>query len=81
MSNNTVANKPRQSAINKISTATARAKLGDVVADLTTQVNTLTTQLNALLTKLDTANLAGMGTTNKATFGVSPTSVVSMENR
>lgn len=61
--NNTIAGKPRQSAVNKMTTAASRAKLGDVIADLVTKHN-------ALCAKLDAANLTGMGTTNVATFAV-----------
>lgn len=69
MTTNTIAGKPRQSAINKMSTAASRAKLGDVIADLVTKHN-------ALLAKLDAANLTGVGTNNVATL-----SVTSMETR
>lgn len=63
MSNNTVAGKPRQSAVNKMAPAASKAKLGDAVADLIKQHN-------ALLAKLDTANVAGIGNNNVATFKV-----------
>jgi len=46
MASNTVAGKPRQSAVNKMTPAASKAKLGDVVADLVAKHN-------ALLAKLD----------------------------
>jgi hypothetical protein len=78
---NTVTGKPRQSAINKLSTATSRAKLGDVVADLVKQLNTLTTKYNALLAKMDTANVTGLSNNNAAQCGAPATPIVDMESR
>ena len=70
----------RQDILNKTSPGTYKAKLGDVVAELTAQVNALTTAHNALAAKLDAD--AGVTDTNYAsTTGVTATSIVSMENR
>lgn len=70
----------RQDMLNKTTPGTAKAKLGDIIAELTAQVNALTTAHNALTAKLDAD--AGVTDTNYTSLtGVTATTIVSMENR
>lgn len=70
----------RQDIVNKTSPGTAKAKVGDVIADLTAQVNALTTAHNAMAAKLDADG--GVTDTNYVSLtGVMATAIVSMENR
>lgn len=70
----------RQDMLNKTTPGTAKVKLGDIIAELTSQVNALTTAHNALTAKLDAD--AGVTDTNYTSLtGVTATTVVSMENR
>ena len=70
----------RQDIVNKTTPGTAKAKVGDVIAELTAQVNALTAQHNALTAKLDLD--AGVTDTNYTSLtGVPATPIVSMENR
>ena len=70
----------RQDAVNRNSKALSNAKVGDVIEDLRTQVNTLTTKYNALLAKLDLD--AGVTDTNYASTLAAPsTAIESMETR
>ncbi len=52
-----------QDKLNTISPGAAEAQLGDRLAQLAANIN-------ALLAHLDAANVAGIGNTNGATFGV-----------
>lgn len=70
----------RQDIINKTTPGTAKAKLGDIVAELTAQVNALTTAHNAMAAKLD-ADAGVTDTTYVSLTGVTATAIVSMENR
>lgn len=67
----------RQEKVNKASPALSKAKLGDVVADLTARVNVLTAAYNVLVAKLNLD--AGVTDTNYATVASTP--IVSMESR
>lgn len=69
----------RQDYINKIAPAAARAKLGDVIAELVDQVNTLTTKHNALLAKLDSNH--GAATDHAATLVAPATALKTLEQR
>lgn len=67
----------RQEKVNKTSPALSKAKLGDVVAELVTQVNALTAANIALVAKLNAD--AGVTDTNYA--AVAANTIVSMELR
>ncbi len=51
--------------MNTVTPGCAEAQLGDRIAELETQ-------LNALLVHLDAGAVTGIGTTNAATYGVTP---------
>ena len=67
----------RQEKVNKSSPAMSKAKLGDVVAELVTQVNILTAAQNVLVAKLNAD--AGVTDVNYATVASTP--IVGMETR
>lgn len=69
-----------QEKINKASPANAKAKLGDVVAELVAQVNTLTTSYNALLAKMD-ADVGVTDTNYTSTRAVPATAIKGLETR
>lgn len=69
-----------QAKLNRSTPAAARAKLGDVVADLIGQVNAITTKYNALAAKLDLD--AGVTDTNYvALTGVPAVVIADLESR
>lgn len=72
----------KQSRLNTITKATKDAKLGDVIVELITQVNSLSTKFNALLTKLDSdaANTALNDTNYNSTLATSVT-ISTIESR
>jgi hypothetical protein len=67
----------RQEKVNKSMPALSKAKLGDVIAELTAQVNVLTAAHNVLVAKLNLD--AGVTDTNYAAVAATP--IVSMEAR
>lgn len=67
----------RQEKVNKSSPAMNKAKAGDVIAELTAQVNILTAAHNVLVAKLN----ADAGVTDVNYAAVAATPIVSMENR
>jgi hypothetical protein len=69
-----------QTILNRITLGTAKAKLGDVIYDLINGTNTQAEQWNAFLAKVDTADLAGLGNNNVATFKVT-TPILTPEQR
>ena len=70
----------RQDGVNKATPAMSKAKLGDVVQELTDQVNSLTTKYNALCAKLD-LDAGVTDTTYTSLCGAPATTIVSMEKR
>lgn len=54
--------------LNRCMPAASHAQLGTLLQDLITNYNAMTTKYNALLAHLDTANVAGIGNTNAATY-------------
>ena len=60
-----------RSELNKVTRATERAALGNVIYDLIAGYNDLSAKHVALLAHLDTADVAGIGNGNTAAF--SPT--------
>lgn len=69
-----------QDRLNRSSPSDAKAKTGDVLADLVAQVNALTTAHNALTAKLDAD--AGVTDTNYTSLtGVTAKTIVDLENR
>ena len=64
-----------QDHLNRMNPTAAEAALGDWLYALTNQFNTLQAKYNALLAHLDTANVAGIGNTNVATYGATTTAV------
>lgn len=69
-----------QEKLNKASPVNAKAKLGDVVAELVTQLNAVTTSYNALLVKLD-ADVGVTDTNYSSTRAVSATAIKGLETR
>lgn len=67
----------KQEKVNRSSPALSRAKLGDMVAELVTQVNVLTAAYNVLVAKLNAD--AGVTDTNYATVVATP--IKDMETR
>lgn len=67
----------RQEKVNKASPALSKAKLGDLVAELTAQVNILTAAYNVLVAKLN----ADAGVTDVNYAAVAATPIKSMEQR
>ncbi len=57
-----------QYRLNHFTPAAHDAHLGDLVYDLTNQLNALTAAYLALLAHMDTANVAGLGNANVATY-------------
>jgi len=55
--------------LNDMNPAAARAYLGDCLFDLLNAYNDLSIKYQALLAHVDTANVAGLGAANAATFG------------
>ena len=55
--------------LDKSHPAASNAQLGTWLYELSAQLTDLTAKHNALLAHLDTANVAGIGNTNAATFG------------
>lgn len=70
----------RQKTLNTMTPAAQKAKLGDVIADLTAQLNALTTAHQALLAHLDAGAVAGLGTAHVANYSAN-TQVTSLEKR
>lgn len=69
-----------QAQLNKLAPAAADAKLGDVLADLISELNALKTKHNALVAKLDLD--AGVTDTNYTSLtGVTSTSIKDLESR
>ena len=75
-----------QDQLNRMAPAAARAKLGDQVYDLTNRLNALGAayadlagKFNALMAALDTANVAGIGNANAATFDATTTTFVAVK--
>jgi len=75
-----------QEQLNRLAPAARDAHLGDVIEDLITNYNLLQasyvalgTKYAALLAHLDTANVAGIGNTNVATYGVAATTAAAIE--
>ena len=66
--------------LNRLNPVAAKAKLGDVIYDLIAAHNALAAQYNTLLAHLDTANVAGIGAANAATYAA-PAAVVLPEKR
>lgn len=58
-----------QDQLNRMNPASAHASLGSVVYDLINALNDLHAKYVALLTHMDTANVAGLGAANAATYG------------
>jgi hypothetical protein len=58
-----------KSHLDKISPGSFDAELGTWLYEISAQLTDLQAKHNALLARLDSANLAGMGTTNVAAFG------------
>lgn len=70
----------RQDGVNKATPSLSKAKLGDVVQELTDQVNALTVKYNALCAKLDLD--AGVTDTTYTSLCGAPTATIkSMEVR
>jgi hypothetical protein len=61
----------RRYELNQMAPAAHDASLGDCLYDLLNAYNDLAGKYNALLAHLDTANVAGIGNANAATFGES----------
>jgi len=59
--------------LNRMTPGARDAFLGDVVYDLINMVNQQAAQINGLLAHLDTANVAGIGNANAATYGIAGT--------
>lgn len=80
-----------QKQLNRVSPGTKEAKLGDIVNDLITNYNllqasyaALAAKYGALLAHLDTANVAGIGNANVATYGAAATTsaqIAALESR
>lgn len=58
-----------QHVLNHMGPAASIGHLGDMIYDLTNAYNALQAKYELLLAHLDTANVAGIGDTNVATFG------------
>jgi hypothetical protein len=78
--------KTLKARLNRMSPAAHEAHLGDVIEDLITNYNALQashadllTKYAALLAHLDTANVAGIGNTNAATYGSTVTNGVAIK--
>ena len=69
-----------QEKLNRALPAAARAKMGDVIADLIVQVNVLTTKHNALVAKLD-ADAGVTDTTYVSLTGVTAFVIKDLESR
>ena len=70
-----------QDQLNRMNPASAHASLGSVVYDLINAHNDLRAKYEALLAHVDTANVAGLGTANTATYGATIAPVLLPEQR
>jgi len=71
-----------QDQLNRAQPIFKHVGLGDILNDLITQLNAVTAKYNALLAHVDTANVAGIGNTNVATYGVSgPAALTALSKR
>lgn len=66
--------------INTMTPGASMAGLGSLIRSLYDRLQQQETQYNALLAHLDTANVAGIGNANAATFGIATTVNCSEQN-
>ena len=71
----TYTDKQLQDRLNRATPGLAEARLGDNIYNIIAAFNALEAQYLALLAHLDTANVAGIGNTNAATYGAGVTAV------
>jgi hypothetical protein len=70
-----------QRELNRCLPAAEHVQLGDVLNDLISQVNALTAKYAAFLAHVDTGNVTGIGSSNAASYGVSPAQLTTLSAR